>query len=57
MAVLTLEKESPIPALAEGPSGKANTGTVARLLAKVSKWNSKYGDYQMDAGIWRELAL
>ncbi len=36
---------------------KVHNGPVARLLAKVNKWNEEYADYQMEAGIWRKLAL
>ena len=57
MAVRTPEKESAGPAVVEGRGGKPTTTPAARLLAKVSKWNSKYADYQMDACVWRKLAL
>ena len=34
-----------------------HTGPIARLLAKVSRLNSDYANYQMETGIWRKLAL
>ena len=30
---------------------------VFRLLAKVARWHGEYIDYQMEAGVWRKLAL
>ena len=61
MATLTPEKVSLDPGVSEAlttvKDGKQNGGTVSRLLAKVSKMNGEYVDYQMEAGVWRKLAL
>ena len=32
-------------------------GVVSRLLAQLSRMNDEYVDYQMEAGVWRKLAL
>ena len=32
-------------------------GVVSRLLAQFSRMNDEYVDYQMEAGVWRKLAL
>lgn len=36
---------------------KPRSGVVSRLLAQVSRMNGEYVDYQMEAGVWRKLAL
>jgi len=36
---------------------KPQGSPVARLLNRVSKWHGEYIDYQMEAGVWRKLAL
>ena len=36
---------------------KPHSGTVVRLLSKVSKMHGEYVDYKMEAGIWRKLSL
>ena len=41
----------------EGRDSKLNTGPVARLLARVSKWSSDYAEYQMENGVWRKIAI
>ncbi len=61
MATFTPDKVSRNTGTAEFPAApqdsKAHTGPVAHLLAKVSKWSGDYADYQMEAGVWRKLAL
>ena len=61
MATLTPEKASPDTEMAEvrpqPQEGKLHKGPVSRLLAKVSRMNGEYVDYQMEAGTWRKLAL
>ena len=37
--------------------GKLHKGPVSRLLASISKVQGEYVDYQMEAGVWRKLAL
>ena len=36
---------------------KVHIGPVSRLLSKVSKWHDENVDYQMEAGMWRKLAI
>lgn len=36
---------------------KPRGSVVSRLLAQVSRMNGEYVDYQMEAGVWRKLAL
>ena len=36
---------------------KPRGGVVSRLLAQVSRMNGEYVGYQMEAGVWRKLAL
>ena len=38
-------------------NAKPRSGVVSRLLAQVSRMNGEYVDYQMEAGVWRKLAL
>ena len=38
-------------------NAKPSSGVVSRLLAQVSRMNGEYVDYQMEAGVWRKLAL
>ena len=38
-------------------NAKPRSGMVSRLLAQVSRMNGEYVDYQMEAGVWRKLAL
>ena len=38
-------------------NAKPRSGVVSRLLAQVSRMNDEYVDYQMEAGVWRKLAL
>ena len=57
MGTSTPETVSPNPIATESQDIKSHPGPVARLLAKVSKLNGEYADYQMEAGIWRKLAL
>lgn len=38
-------------------SGRLHRGPVARLLARVSRMSGEYADYQMEAGVWRKLAI
>lgn len=45
------------PAEAESESGRLHRGPVARLLARVSRMSGEYADYQMEAGVWRKLAI
>lgn len=42
------------PAAADG---RLHRGPVARLLARVSRMSGEYADYQMEAGVWRKLAI
>lgn len=44
-------------ALTPVKDGKLHGGPVFRLLAKVARWHGEYIDYQMEAGVWRKLAL
>lgn len=37
--------------------GRLHRGPVARLLARVSRMSGEYADYQMEAGVWRKLAI
>ena len=57
MVAISTEKSSPVDAAADSQDYKAHPGPVARLLHQISKLNSEYADYQMEAGIWRKLAL
>ena len=57
MATTTPEKDPVIPVASLPQYGEAHAGPVARLLARVSKWNSEYAEFQMESGIWRKLAL
>ena len=41
----------------EGRNSELDTGPVARLLARVSKWSSDYAEYQMENGVWRKIAI
>ena len=43
------------PAASE--AGRLHRGPVARLLARVSRMSGEYADYQMEAGVWRKLAI
>ena len=36
---------------------KLHSGPVSRLLARFSRWQGAYADYQMERGVWRKLAL
>ena len=36
---------------------KPRSSVVSRLLAQLSRMNDEYVDYQMEAGVWRKLAL
>ena len=38
-------------------SGRLHRGPVSRLLARVSRMSGEYADYQMEAGVWRKLAI
>ena len=38
-------------------SATPRSGVVSRLLAQFSRMNDEYVDYQMEAGVWRKLAL
>ena len=42
---------------AEAEAGRLHRGPVARLLARVSRMSGEYADYQMEAGVWRKLAI
>ena len=47
-------------AVAERPAaeaGRLHRGPVSRLLARVSRMSGEYADYQMEAGVWRKLAI
>ena len=61
MATFTPERISGNSGISEAPTqgskSKPNGGPVARLLAKVSQMHGEYVEYQMDAGVWRKLAL
>ena len=57
VAATTKAKETLTQVETESRSGEVQGGPVARLLAKVSRLNSEYTEYQMEAGIWRKLAL
>lgn len=38
-------------------AGRLHRGPVSRLLARVSRMSGEYADYQMEAGVWRKLAI
>ena len=42
---------------AESESGRLHRGPVARLLARAARMSGEYADYQMEAGVWRKLAI
>ena len=43
------------PAASE--AGRLHRGPVARLLARAARMSGEYADYQMEAGVWRKLAI
>ena len=57
----TPEKVSTDPGVPESNTAaqdvKPRSNVVARLLAQFSRMNDEYVDYQMEAGVWRKLAL
>ena len=57
MSTLVSEKDSTVPATNGAKGGETHAGPIARLLAKVARWNGEYTHYQMEEGIWRKLAL
>ena len=61
MATFTPDKVSLDTATTVTPAApqdaKAHSGPVARLLARVSKGLGDYAEYQMEAGVWRKIAI
>ena len=53
--------EAEVDAAGERPAaedaGRLHRGPVTRLLARVSRMSGEYADYQMEAGVWRKLAI
>ncbi len=55
MATMTPDKVTKESAQEANP--RPHGGTIARLLAQVSKLGDGYAEYQMERGVWRKLAL
>ena len=57
----TPEQVSMDPGVSEAQTAvkdvKPHGSVVSRLLAQFSRMNDEYVDYQMEAGVWRKLAL
>lgn len=61
MPATTPEMTNPAPDAVEtrpqAEDSKLHRAPIARLLGKMAKMHGEYVDYQMEAGIWRKLAL
>ena len=57
MSTLVSEKDLKAPDANGAKGSEVHGGLIARLLARVSRLNGEYAEYQMEAGIWRKLAL